>query len=114
MISLPILITLCIFILGITFSLVKIIYDIIIRRVEALEKSRGEHALAIQSLKDFNNLKVDRIEKDIDELKRDLQAFKEMIIDKIHRDSNIINQQKSLIERLSRYLDEKENSLHKL
>lgn len=48
MITLPIVVTICAFILGITFTLVKIIYDIIIRRVGVLEKAKENHEKRIQ------------------------------------------------------------------
>lgn len=78
------------------------------RKVDAMDLKLQEHSLAIQTLKNFNDIKVDRIEKDITDLRSEIKALTQTISDKIHRDSNIINQQKVLIERMSRILDDKE------
>lgn len=92
----------------VAFTLCGLIFAWIIGEIKELKRVQNLHNLDIQKLKDFNEHKVERIERDIEELRKDFLEFKKVIEDKIHRDSNIINQQKALIERLSRYLDEKE------
>lgn len=106
--NLSIVVTICVFILGVTFGLMKIIYDIIMKRVEALEQKMNKQSLEINTLKNFNSMVVDRIEKDINALKDAVNELKKTISDKIHRDSDIINQQKNVIERVSRILDNNE------
>ncbi len=92
----------------VAFALIGVIFTWVIGELKELKRIQNIHNLDIQKLKDFNEHKVERIERDIEELRKDFHDFKKVIEDKIHRDSNIINQQKTLIERLSRYLDEKE------
>lgn len=108
MITLTTAISVCIFILGVTFGLMKIIYDIIMKRVEQLEANQSKQDIRINTLENFNSMVVERIEKDIDELRKSIDELKKVINDKIHRDANIINQQKSVIERVNRMLDEKD------
>lgn len=100
-------ITICIFILGITFGLMKIIYDIVMKRVENVESKQADQAIEINTLKNFNTMVVDRIEKDIEKLNQGFEDLKKIISDKIRKDSEIIAKQKDLIERMNKLLDER-------
>lgn len=111
MITNSLAITICIFILGISFSLIKIIYDIIMRKVEAIDKKQQTHSLDIQTLKDFNDIKINRIEKDIMELKSEIKNLTNLILEKIHSDDNFVSQQRALIERMGRILDNRNESI---
>ena len=91
--TLPIVISLCVFILGITFTLVKIIYDIIIRRVESLEKVQIKQHDRIASLEAFNTYKIDQLIKDF-------QDFKTIVTNKMHVEANFINETKNAIKRM--------------
>lgn len=91
--TLPIVISLCVFILGITFTLVKIIYDIIIRRVESLEAIQLKQHDRIASLEAFNTYKIDQLIKDF-------QEFKAIVSNKMHVEANFINETKNAIKRM--------------
>ena len=101
-------ISICIFILGATFGLMKIIYDIVMNRVENLEQKQATQELRINTLENFNTMVVDRIEKDIDEIRKSIDEIKKIINEKMHRDANIITAQQAVIERVSKMLDDRD------
>jgi hypothetical protein len=80
-------------ILGITFGLVKIIYDIIIRRVEKLEEKGLIIHDKVKELEAFNTYKIDQLIKDFTE-------FKAVVTEKLHKDANFINETKNAIKRM--------------
>jgi hypothetical protein len=80
-------------ILGITFGLVKIIYDIIIRRVEKLEEKELVIHDKVKELEAFNTYKIDQLIKDFTD-------FKAVVTEKLHKDANFINETKNTIKRL--------------
>jgi len=98
MITLPIVITICAFILGITFTLVKIIYDIIIRRVGVLEKAKENHEKRIQKVEDLHGRDIDEVKKLLAELSIEVKALNKYI----HRDNHdlldFIKQQGDIIQ----------------
>jgi hypothetical protein len=107
MISLPILITICVFILGITFSLVKIIYDIIIRRVEALEKEKFDHEKRIQHIEDLHGRDIEEIKKLLHELSAEVKAINKYIHNDNHNLIDFIKQQGDVIALIHKNLIEK-------
>jgi esterase/lipase len=89
-------------ILGITFGLVKIIYDIIISRVKSVEiKSQNLHD-RVKDLEAFNTHKIDQLIKDFSE-------FKTIVSNKLHRDADFINTTKNAISRIEPILIHFEN-----
>jgi len=98
MITLPIVVTICAFILGITFTLVKIIYDIIIRRVGVLEKTKENHEKRIQKVEDLHGRDIDEVKKLLAELSIEVKALTKYI----HRDNHdlldFIKQQGDIIQ----------------
>ena len=80
-------------VLGVTFGLVKIIYDIIIGRVQNIEsKSLSIHD-RVKDLEAFNTHKIDQLIKDFGE-------FKTIVTQKLHNDANFINDTKNAIKRM--------------
>jgi hypothetical protein len=80
-------------VLGVTFGLVKIIYDIIIRRVEKLEENGLIIHDKVKELEAFNTYKIDQLIKDFAE-------FKAVVTEKLHKDANFINDTKNAIKRM--------------
>jgi hypothetical protein len=91
--------------LVVCMGLISVLYGLFHSRVVKVEKKVEEHSTDIQKLYDFNELKVQRIESDIIDLKNDFKEFKKEISAKIHRDSNIINQAIHTIERVQKVLE---------
>ena len=98
MITLPIVVTICAFILGITFTLVKIIYDIIIRRVGVLEKAKENHEKRIQKVEDLHGRDIEEVKRILTELSLEVKALTKYI----HRDNHdlldFIKQQGDIIQ----------------
>ena len=93
MVSLPIVVTVCFFILGTTFTMMKIIYDITTSRIkEAETKLQAQHD-RISNLEAFNTYKIDQLIKDF-------QEFKTVISTKMHVEANFISETKNAIKRM--------------
>lgn len=80
-------------VLGVTFGLVKIIYDIIIRRVEKLEEKELVIHDKVKELEAFNTYKIDQLIKDFAE-------FKAIVTQKLHSDAGFISDTKNAIKRM--------------
>ena len=89
-------------ILGVNFGLVKIIYDIIIRRVEKLEQNGLIIHDRVKDLEAFNTHKIDQLIKDFSD-------FKTIVSNKLHRDADFINTTKNAISRIEPILIHFEN-----
>ena len=107
MISLPILITICVFILGVTFSLVKVIYDVIIRRVESLEKEKADHEKRIQHIEDLHGRDIEEIKKLLHELSSEVKALNKYIHTDNHNLMDFIKQQGDVIALIHKNFNEK-------
>jgi adenylosuccinate synthase len=101
-------------ILGVTFGLVKIIYDIIIARVKGLENKCENLHDRTKDLEAFNTHKIDQLIKDFGE-------FKTLVSTKMHKDADFINATKNTIARiepilnhLEKWQDEHEEMKQKL
>lgn len=80
-------------ILGIVFTLVNIIYHIIIRRVETIETKCSTIHDRVKDLEAFNTHKIDQLVKDFSE-------FKALVTQKLHNDAGFINDTKNAIKRM--------------
>ncbi len=98
MITLPIVVTICAFILGITFTLVKIIYDIIIRRVGVLEKAKENHEKRIQKVEDLHGRDIEEIKRILTELSLEVKALTKYIHTDNHNLIDFIKQQGDIIQ----------------
>ncbi len=88
----------------IVYALIGVIYYLFHRRIEKHESVLEEHSDKIKGLQDFNTLKVERIEKDIEDLSKEFKDFKKQIETKIHTDSNVINSANATISRVEKVL----------
>ena len=104
MITLPVVITICAFILGITFTLVKIIYDIIIRRVGVLEKAKENHEKRIQKVEDLHGRDIDEVKRLLAELSIEVKALNKYIHKDNHDLIDFIKQQGDIIHLIHRQM----------
>ena len=107
MITLPIVITICVFILGITFTLLKIIYDIIIKRVEMLEQNKADHEKRIQKVEDLHGRDIDEIKRILLDLSTEVKDLKKYVHTDNHNLIDFIKQQGDIIQLIHRHLEVK-------
>jgi 5-bromo-4-chloroindolyl phosphate hydrolysis protein len=107
MITLPVVISICVFILGITFTLMKIIYDIVTKRIEQLEKTRDNHEKRIQHIEDLHGRDIEEIKRILTELSSDVKALNKYIHKDNHDLIDFIKQQGDIIQLIHRHMETK-------
>lgn len=105
MITQGVAITICLFILGITFTLMRLIYNIIIERVKKLESSRDNHEKRIQHIEDLHGRDINEIKRILTELSADVKALDKYIHKDNHDIINLMKSQNDIMQSLQKQLN---------